>query len=157
MRVFATGRRVESLQQAIELVKELLRRVYGEGVAFRVYPENFRRHAVISIERGDRIVDRVYLVFQREPFHKFCKYFPRARECPGAEAITLNWSIIHHHIGEAGIRRVIHVLGDGRIVTSTLIDWLTTPYCRKPMHEDAVTTCHLPIPRKSITLDIFTR
>jgi len=135
---------IESLQQAVEIVKRWLRNRFPNAVV-REYYQNYDRHCLLSVEEGERIVKRIYVVFQREPFHRFCSYFPDAcSDGVRREAITLNWSIIVG-LSEAGVTEILHILGDGRVVRTRLSDWLYRSFCRYPKHEPVTRVCHIPI------------
>jgi len=137
---------IDSVFEAVDVVKELLRREFGNDIAFEIGETNFGRHMVVAAYRGSKLLKKVYVVYEREPFHKFCDYFPEyCREIgKHVEALTMNWEIVWRAL-EIGVSEVIYVLRDGRIYSVEPKKFLELNLCRYPKHESITKICHVPL------------
>jgi len=133
------------------------------GAAARVEHPNFGRHVMLVVEFPTGFL-RVYAVFVREPFHRFCSYFPRwCAENGRDEALTLNLSVVNR-LEELGIGTVYYFLADGRVYAVPVKLFRELGLCRYPRGERHTRVCHVPVSMarlvahygKGIPLDAFT-
>jgi len=95
---------IKNISQAYFLFKELLKERGGEVI--RVVPENYGRHRVVYAKmhyRGSSKIFKFYLVFQREWFKSFSKFYNFQ-----SEACTLNMSILQNCLA-SGVDRIVFV------------------------------------------------
>jgi len=151
-----------SLEEVVRTVVEGVKRRHPYA-RVSVHYMNFARHALIAVEHGDT-VRRIYVVFVRAPFYRFCDYFPRWCEEHGRDhALTLNWEVMVR-LSDIGITRVYYFLEDGRVYMVPLKLFYDLKLCRYQKKERATRVCHVPLKMarlvadysKGIPLDIYT-
>jgi len=131
---------IQSYHEALNLFTNILENKGFEVINKKV---RHRRHWLITVKRGIRIY-RLYLIYQREPFHKFKKLHPKE-----GEALTMNREVLIRLLRER-IARVFWCLKDGEIYMGnphnilSLVDkhgWTRT------LEKTGETVVHIPIKR----------
>jgi hypothetical protein len=97
---------VKGVKHALTYVTEVLKRK-GFKIVYTT-PANYNRNYIVKV-RIDATGYTFYLIYQREPFHSFKKYFGVDEPALG---IRLDFLKLIH---ERGIERILWVLEDGSI------------------------------------------
>lgn len=102
---------IKNIREAYSYFKEFLKSRSGEVI--RCIPKNFGRHRLIIAKlwyRGSSFIAKFYLVYQREWFEKFDKFYNYP-----AKACTLNLSILNELV-KSNIDRIVFVNKDGQML-----------------------------------------
>ena len=97
---------IKNIKHALAYVTEILERK-GFRILYTI-PANYNRNYIIKV-RINATGYTFYLIYQREPFHSFKKYFGIDEPALGIQLDFLR--LIHGR----GVERILWVLGDGSI------------------------------------------
>jgi len=133
-------REIRNYREALNLFTNTLQNKGFEIVSERV---RHRRHWLITVKRGIRIY-RLYLIFQREPFHKFKKLYPKE-----GEALTMNREVLIRLLRER-ITRVFWCLQNGTIYMGNphnILNLVDKHGWTRTTEKTGETVIHIPIKR----------
>ncbi len=126
----------ESLRDALKYFEKKAREIGWKIVGYKI----LGKHARIVVDMGLPVKQPLYLVFQREPFKEFSRYF-------GVDdvGLTINCDILETVCSEQ-YYLIVWVLGDGKIYAINPCYMLRKSYENKWFRTTKTNekTCHIP-------------
>jgi len=131
---------IKNYREALNFFRSLL---LDKGFKMISAKVRHRRHWLITARYNHRMY-RLYLIFQREPFHKFKKLYPEE-----GEALTMNREVLTRLLRER-ISRVFWCLKDGTIYMGnpeTILNIVDKHGWTRTTEKTGETVIHIPIKR----------